>query len=151
MATDIAKQARREAERLERELEKIPAFRKWKLQVALAGEYEAEVSAAPAPEPKAIAVEVTKAVKSASEQVQRAGIAFLREHGKRAKAKEIYEAIRDQGLPIKGSDPIATVAAHMSNAKPAVNNKRGEGYGLREWNDMPDAPEPFEFSLEVTH
>jgi hypothetical protein len=25
----------------------------------------------------------------------------------------------------------------LSNAKFAVNNKRGEGYGLIEWNDMP--------------
>jgi hypothetical protein len=65
--------------------------------------------------------------------VQQAGIAFLKQHGKRAKAKEIYEALRSQGFTIKGGDPIATVAAHMSNAKARVNNVRGEGYGLIEW------------------
>ena len=139
MATDIAKQARREADRLEQELTKNPLFRKWKLQVSVAEEYEADSVAAeaapPASEPKAVAVSVQKAVQppSVSEKVQQAGIAFLRQHGKRAKAKEIYEAIRGQGLPIKGGDPIATVAAHMSNAKKYVNNVRGEGYGLIEW------------------
>lgn len=138
MATDIAKQARREADRLEQELMKDPLFRKWKLQVSVAEEYEADSGAVeaarPQPERKAIAVAVQKAVPppSASEKVQEAGIAYLRQRGTRAKAREIYEAIRDQ-VTIKGNDPVATVAAHMSNAKDRVNNVRGEGYGLMEW------------------
>jgi hypothetical protein len=141
MANDIAKQARREADRLELELDTNPIFRKWKRAIALAEEYEAQAASIPVPisVPKAIASEIVKASgPTASERVQQAGIAFLRRHGRRAKAKEIYDAIKEQGLPIKGGDPIATVAAHMSNAKTLVNNVRGEGYGLKEWDaDVP--------------
>ena len=135
MAADLAKLARREAENLEQALEKNPTFRKWKAAMALVREYEA--GPASAPEPSAIAPQVRRATTSVSTRVQQAAIEFLRVHGRRAKAREIYDAIKDQGLPIKGEDPVATVAAHMSNAKKQVDNIRGEGYGLIEWGSPP--------------
>jgi hypothetical protein len=147
----LLRAARREAQELYDELVKIPAFEKWRAAMRVVEIYEAEAKSEPKkPKPGAdrsvvnVSVHGVSATGTAaaiahttnvpnSVQIQNAGIEFLRQIGRRAKSKEIADAVREKGIEIRGSDYVATVAAHMSNAKAIVDNVRGEGYGLREW------------------
>jgi hypothetical protein len=70
---------------------------------------------------------------SQSSRIRAAAVEYLRQKGKRATGREIYQAIASNGIEVTGKKPVATVCARLSASE--IFDCSPEGYGLREWSD----------------
>jgi hypothetical protein len=70
-------------------------------------------------------------------QVVEGAKGYLSSLGERATSTRIYGALAYKGVKIGGKegDGPSRVSAYLSAAKDTFDNVRGQGYGLREWND----------------
>lgn len=70
-------------------------------------------------------------------QIEVVAVEYLRQHGRRAKSKELLSIMNEHGIYPAGNRPEATLAANLS-MNPLFDNVPGEGYGLVEWKNGPD-------------
>ena len=72
---------------------------------------------------------------------------YLNNKGSRAKTAEIAQALIAQGIMPDDDTSRHNLGAYLSRHKERFDNKRGEGYGLYEWekshheNETPDSDE----------
>jgi hypothetical protein len=139
MSAELVRAARAEEQRLLRELESTPLFRRLEAVRALLAEYGA--SSMPTAKEGANAASVaparsrapsTRRAGSLTTQVITATADYLREQQRRAQSLEILQALRARGIEVTGRNPKAVAASILSNSD-LFNNVRGEGYGLAEW------------------
>lgn len=69
---------------------------------------------------------------STSKQIRDGAIGYLRQKGSRAKGREIYEALKSQGMVINSKDPSALVSSRIGRSR--FFDHTYEGYGLVEWS-----------------
>jgi hypothetical protein len=128
-----------EANQIEaRELDRNPAFRRWKLIRALIQDYRLS-SGGSAPTERSHAMPTsskTRQPRSNSNAAQIVQIAeeFLSRLNRRAPSSEIWEEAARKGIKIVGEKPAAVVASYLSNSS-LFDNVRGQGYGLAKWKD----------------
>ena len=150
MSDQYVRATQREMERLEELLSRDPNFVKWKALLGVMQAFTPRVTdirfgkfvpvgaiiatGTDAKGERVVAAAASPKPESNARQIQNAGVAYLRQKGRRAMSKELTEAIERAGVEIRGGDKVAVVAAHMSALKSVVDNVRGEGYGLTDWN-----------------
>jgi hypothetical protein len=69
---------------------------------------------------------------STSAQIRAGAVEYLREKGARASGREIWEALKAEGLVITTKDPVALVSSRIGRSP--LFDHTYEGYGLVEWS-----------------
>jgi hypothetical protein len=135
MSAELLRAARAEEQRLLRELESTPLFRRLEAVRSLLAEYGLGATAATKSHAETN-VEPAKPryrrAGSLTHQVIAATSEYLREQQRRAPSTEILQALRERGIEVTGQKPNAVVASILSHSE-LFKNVRGEGYGLTEW------------------
>jgi hypothetical protein len=141
MATDILSAARRERDELQKELEGIPAFRKFVRVTALIEEYAVDedpkrkaINPPPARYVKAVSQPVPSRENSKLAQVEKVVIDYMVKTGRRYSSGQLLPILKEAGLEMGGKVPSKTLASMLSNSS-KLNNLKGFGYGPQEWGD----------------
>jgi hypothetical protein len=125
---DLLRAARAEEQRLLRELEATPTFRRLQAVRAFLAGYDAAATPTVA-EPTR---KYSRRPNTLSNRVCDVAVDHLREQRHRTKAPEILQVLRAHGIEMPGTSPVQYVAAILSKSE-LFDNVRGEGYGLVEW------------------
>jgi hypothetical protein len=64
-------------------------------------------------------------------------IALLRKEGKPIHTRVLLSALAQQGISIRGSNPVANLSGFLSREKSRLRNSRMDGWSLREWDNPP--------------
>jgi hypothetical protein len=136
MSTDLLKAAQAEEQRLVRELESTPLFRRLEAVRAVLRAYQDPPEAFGRP---TVVVRSARPV-SLTSQVIAIAQEHLRKQQRRAQSLEILHAVQGRGIEVPGDKPTTIVASILSHSD-LFDNVRGQGYGLTEWTAAPPAGE----------
>lgn len=147
MGDDFLKAAEEEAATLRLSLAMNPVFKRLQAVEKLIADYRSTESPTLTPV-RPLAGNIAKSAKygrqgSAAATVIEAAEQFLKSHRKRAMSGEILAAVQKDGVTVPGKNPASTLSSYLSTS-PLFDNRKGEGYGLAEWNQedlLADAPE----------
>ncbi|MBX3578581.1 MAG: hypothetical protein KF723_15355 [Rhizobiaceae bacterium] len=143
MAHDFLPSARRERDDLLKELERLPAFRKYQRVTALIAEYAADeeadakaINPPPARIVKAVPQKVPSRENSKLAQVEKVVLDHMWHTGKRFSSGQLLPVLAAAKIEMGGKVPSKTLASMLSNSQ-RLNNLKGFGYGPFEWGDRP--------------
>lgn len=147
MASPFLRVAQKELAGLEEKLGSNPDFRRWQALKATIEAYQgsaptslsaATATSTAAPPPTSSTSSSTPPPAPArptsrAPEIVAAAVAYLREINRRMNSTQMAPELIKRGVPLSGKNPASTLSAYLSAAKDLIDNRRDEGYGLKEW------------------